>query len=305
MVAGYCERATSSAARVLHRGGTSSGPEVTVIEEDGVRTLALDGQTQSELVVKNDGSLGTSQPLELVQVLLMSSLTWADGLGRVAAAMPTACKRVVLLGLGGGSVARGLASLLPPEGTVHSVELLPEVLQAALDFFGLELRPPRCTAEVGEASAFLRAAASSRETGPGGDRIVILDAFDVDGLATSMERDETLDDAAGLAGNTGVALVNLHNGRPSDPTDPDHAQCRRMLSALCRKFDAVYRWDCQQTLNVIAIAHQGEMLIEDAAWRHALEATLERAGVADWCDGFDLAGAMERIDYVGGRGDLP
>ena len=60
------------------------------------------------------------------------TLSWLSG---GAAADPEA-PNVLLIGVGGGSIVRVLAAALPPAGRVHSLELEPEVLQAAIDFFG-------------------------------------------------------------------------------------------------------------------------------------------------------------------------
>jgi len=330
---------------VLHRGPTSvTQAELTVTEEltkagERLRTLSLDGQCQSEITVRKDESFAPVQPLELVQVLLLGSLTWASG--DLAEDEASLCARVLLLGLGGGSVARGLATLLPPEGRVHSVELEPEVLAAATRFFGLHIDSERCTAEAADAGEHLRLAAEARSgareedgvDGEGevagsaaggaaggaagsamggaaggaagsaaGDAIVILDAFDVKGLASAVQQERALDDAATIAGRTGLVLANLHAGYPSDPNDPDHEQLASMLRRLCARFDAVCRMDCDSTLNVIVFAHQGEQ-IEPTEWGAAMSAQLGRRDVDEWCMGLDLAEAMSRFTYVGGRKD--
>jgi hypothetical protein len=140
-------------ARVLVSVTTSAtGSRLTVEEEGKLRTLYLDGHCQSDVILLKDGSLSAAQPLELVKIMSLFSLGWLAG-GK--AARPDA-PRILLIGLGGGSIARVLSDCMPPAGHIHSVELEPEVITAAADFFGLKLDGKRCTAEAGDSEIHLR-----------------------------------------------------------------------------------------------------------------------------------------------------
>lgn len=129
-----------------------TGAELTISDEATLRTLALDGHCQSEVVLLRGGGLSMAQPLELVKIMCLVTLGWLSG----SAAESLEAPRVLLLGLGGGSIARVLSATMPPMGWVHSVELEPEVIQAAVDYFGLVVRDRCCTVEAGEAGTFLR-----------------------------------------------------------------------------------------------------------------------------------------------------
>ena len=87
-----------------------TGVMCTVTEEEApflagrrlTRTLSLGGHCQSEVFVEADGTLSLAQPLELVQVMLLLSLAWLR---------ERAQPRVVIAGIGGGSLPRALVAL--------------------------------------------------------------------------------------------------------------------------------------------------------------------------------------------------
>ena len=279
-----------SKPKLLHSAATSvTGARLTVDEtSSGLRTLYLDDNIQSEVQVNRDGSLSMAQPLELVQIMSLLSLSWiAD----------VEAPSVLLIGIGGGSIARVLAALMPPAGKVHSLDLEPEVVQAAIDFFGLPNVAPRCTAVAGDGAEHMKE--HCRKRSAAGYDVLILDAFTSDGLADSTQRQSTLDDAAGCLSARGILLVNLHTG---DLDDPDYYVARRVLRALCARFGAVYSVLCGSTQNLIAVCHQGEFL-EAGLWEAQIAEQLARKEVLAACASFSLAGTMSRFDYVGGKDD--
>jgi hypothetical protein len=89
----------------------------------------------------------------------------------------------------------------------------------------------------------------------------------------------------------------LHTG---DLDDPDYYIARRVLRALCKRFDSVYTALCATTQNLIAICHQGDFLQLDE-WSSQLNGQLERPEVAAVCKGFSLDATMSRFDFVGGK----
>ena len=298
-------RSTSSDAppRLLLQVPTSvTGAVLTVEEERNVRTLYLDDLCQSDVIVQSDGSLSKVQPLELVQIMSLLTLGWVSG-GPKAIADP----RVLLLGLGGGSIARVLAAALPPGGSVHSVELEPEVIDAASKYFGLELSEPRCTAEAADCAAFLKQRHQGlREVNKAGDRkdgryeVILLDAFTSEGLSPSTRENATLEAAHGCLSPTGILVVNLHTGPPKDPDDPDYYVARGVLRLLCRKFDSVYRVLCSTTQNLIAICHQGEFLDADE-WGERLAKQRRHPEMKAACRELNLELMLERFELVGGK----
>ena len=164
----------------------------------------------------------------------LMSLSW---LARGSAAVSDA-PTVLLIGIGGGSIARVLEANLPERGTVHSIDLEPEVVQAAIDYFGLPVTE-RCTSAAADGAVFMRDHRKkvADKTAAGFD-VLLLDAFTKDGLASSTQRQATLDDAAACLSARGLLLVNLHTG---DHDDPDYYVAKRVLRALCTRFDSVTR----------------------------------------------------------------
>ena len=315
----------------------SSGTEVVVSveEERGVRTLYLDGHCQSDALVLADGSLSPAQPLELVRIMSVLTLGWAARGTSITSDAP----RVLLLGLGGGSIARVLASALPPAGRVHSVELEPEVITAAATYFGLELSEPRCTAEAGECATFLKsrhrsllaegakqgaaavddadgfgadagaavateaAGAAGAAAGIAGDGrydVILLDVFDAEGLSPSARKNPTLDAAAGCLSRAGLLMINVHTGPPDDPDDPDFYIARGVLRLLCQRFDSVYSVHCSTTQNLIAVCHWGDTLDADE-WEELLAAELQRPVVQASCGAMVLEQVLDNFDFVGGK----
>ena len=295
---------------------------------DGLRSLFLDEHVQSEIRViarEEDGkeTFSKAEPLELVQVMSIMSLAWVDGFGaktepavvsppseeaEVVPVPPSSSSSappssVLLIGVGGGSIANVLLSALPADSTLHLVELEPEVLQAAVDFFGVQMVAPRCTGEAADGAAIMRDHAakcrSARAMGgsvPGYD-VLILDAFTKDGLAASTQQKATLDDAAARLSDRGLLIVNLHTG---DESDPDYVVARGVLRSLAVRFDAVYSVLCSTTLNLIAVCHQGPFLDADD-WEGRLKAQMLRAELRGRLPHLDISRTMSRFDFVGGK----
>lgn len=75
---------------------------------------------------------------------------------------------------------------------------------------------------------------------------------------------------------------------------------RRVLRALCTRFDAVYSIGCASTQNLIAVCHQGDFL-DASGWEGLLEAQLARPAVQSACVGFQLPAMMDRFTFEGGK----
>lgn len=287
---------------ILRSVGTSvTGAHMTIQEEAGGKiVMYLDQLEQSEVQIKNreTGELSMAQPLELVQVMSLMSLAWLAG---GTSSTPDA-PRVLLIGIGGGSITRVLAATLPEKGFMHSLDLEPEVVQAAIDFFGMPVSE-RCTSEAADGAAYMRAHRRRCEADAAAAYdVLILDAFTSEGLAASTQTQSTLDDAAACVSPGGLLLVNLHTGPKNDPDDQDYYVARRVLRTLCTRFDAVYSINCATTQNLIAVCHRGDLL-DAGAWESRIEAQLARPGVQQACVGFQLPPMMRRFDYVGGKSD--
>ena len=299
-----------------------TGAELTVFTEGSILTLALDDHCQSEVFVESDGkTLSLAQPLELVQMIVLYTMGWLEHTRARGAEQ----QRVLLCGLGGGSIARVITALTPSCVHTHSIELEPEVLCAAADLCGLELSE-RCSAEAADVALFLkeRAEASARgaKRGRQGEArakrqaelydVLILDAFTSEGLCSSVQQRATLDDAAACIGPHGVLIVNLHTGGPGDP---DYATAKKVLRMLCRRFCRVYAATCASTHNIIAVCHACDepgdgralwkLLVEAQLRQPAVKAALHSGPAARGYPGFEVGPALERLQYVGGVDDPP
>lgn len=282
--------------KVLHTATCSvTGAELVVDETArGLRVLSLSGHTQSEVQVRGEGELSMAQPLELVQVMSLVSLAWLSG----GTAADPESPNVLLIGIGGGSIARVLYATMPGRGRVHSIDLEPEVVEAAIQFFGLPATE-RCTSAAGDGAAYMREHRAKVAAGAAGFDVLLLDAFTSEGLCSSTQRQSTLDDAAACLSPRGLLVVNLHTGRKNDPDDDDYYVARRVLRALCSRFSAVYSIHCMSTQNLIALCHHGDFL-DAGAWDARLSAQLERPDVRAACATFSLPATMDRFDFVGG-----
>jgi len=111
-------------------------------------------------------------------------------------------KRVLLIGVGGGSLPKALA-VVRPELEIDAVDIDEAVLRIAERFFGLAAGP-RLRLHAADGRAFV---AEARARGERFDA-VLLDAFDADGIAPALFSEEFLRDVRGLLAPGGVFLAN-------------------------------------------------------------------------------------------------
>lgn len=117
----------------------------------------------------------------------------------VAEASP---KRVLIVGLGGGTLPTALAALLP-DSHIDVVEIDPAVVRMAETFFGFQ-STPRVTVSVQDARVFGRRAALD-------DRrydLILLDAFTADYIPEHLMTVEYLDETRALLAPNGVLVAN-------------------------------------------------------------------------------------------------
>ncbi len=110
-------------------------------------------------------------------------------------------ERVLILGLGGGSLARWLARS-EPGAEVEAVELRPLVARVAGEFFALEAGP-RLAVHVGDARDFLRRAP------PGHYDLVFSDLYDGRGMAASTLTHAHFDACRDCLAPGGILCSNL------------------------------------------------------------------------------------------------
>jgi spermidine synthase len=110
--------------------------------------------------------------------------------------------RVLLIGVGGGSIPAALASVRP-DVSIDAVDIDEAVLRIARQYFGL-VPGPRLRLHAADGAAWI---ASARARGETFDA-VLLDAFDSEGVPPALFSDTFLADVRGVLAPGGVFLAN-------------------------------------------------------------------------------------------------
>lgn len=189
----------SNGYKVIHRGSLKSG--ITVSDNGIRRNLYLDGNTlQSSMLLANPDRLD----LEYSQAMMCALL------------FQPAPKKVLLVGLGGGSLIKFLLDFCP-EAMIDVAEINSEVVRVAREYFFLPgSERLQVVLEPGEEVVAERLA--------GGERydFLLLDAFDDNGPARALLEEQFLRNCRSLLTPSGVFAMNLWN-RPGDNFPAKHA----------------------------------------------------------------------------------
>lgn len=190
--------ATSSAAdrgeRVIHR------------ETSPFHTLVVTDSATRRCLRFGDAPDALNQSCRLHRAPLHLAFDYTRAMTAALLLWQPAPQRVLLIGVGGGSIASALAAVRP-QMTIDAVDIDPAVLQIAQTHFGLAPGPRlRLHAADGRASV---AAARTR-----GERFdaVLLDAFDDEGIPPALFDDSFLRDVAAVLTADGVFLANTFAG---------------------------------------------------------------------------------------------
>lgn len=158
---------------------------ITVSEEGGLRTLRFDHRVQTVMDPEDP---------------LRSALEYYD-LMQLPWALRPGLKRVALLGLGGGVLARQYLAR-DPVLRVEVAELDPEVTEAARRFFGLPT-DPRLEVRIGDARAALRGM-------EGGFDAILVDLFQESRFSFHVATRESLEAMRGKLSPGGLVVQNLN-----------------------------------------------------------------------------------------------
>ena len=181
-------------------------------DEDGVIEVVDDINTRS-LYFGTDSkqssmSLVDPDRLELSYArAMMSCLLFADE-----------PRSILLVGLGGGSLAKFLLKVFP-FCRLDVVEIRESVANIAFAYFGLP-KDPRLELHMADGNQFLQQLAHKKLAGEGGLNydLVLLDAFDHAGMATTLSGLAFFDACRYVLNPTGVLAINLW-GSSSDVTE--------------------------------------------------------------------------------------
>jgi spermidine synthase len=162
------------------------GDGIEVRERHGVRTLHLDSDTiQSAMRVDRPDALELSYTRAMMAFMLF---------------VPPP-RSALLLGLGGGSLAKFMYRTLP-ETRLRIVEIKPEVVEVARSYFGLPAECSRLSITIGD---------GARLVGPGLEKtdVLLVDAYDGRSLAASLSTDAFFQAAGQSLSPSGVLAMNL------------------------------------------------------------------------------------------------
>jgi spermidine synthase len=195
MLAGAVCLATPSIAaergeRVVHR------------EVSAFQTLVVTDSATRRCLRFGDAPDALNQSCRLHRAPLHLAFDYTRAMTAALLLWQPAPQRVLLIGVGGGSIPTALAAVRPAM-QIDAVDIDPAVLAVAQRHFGLA-PGPRLRLHAADGRAFV-AAARAR-----GDRFdaVLLDAFDEEGIPPALFDDAFLRDVAALLGPGGVFLAN-------------------------------------------------------------------------------------------------
>jgi len=169
----------------VHKARSTYGT-VEVIDEDGVRTLYLGSRTVQS-------SMRVDRPHELVLSYTRSMMAFL--LFRPEPA------RALLLGLGGGSLARFIRHALP--GThVTAVEINPAVIAAAREHFFLPADDAQLNVELGDGADYVAARSACAD-------VIMVDAYDGDEQVDALASDKFYAHCSTALAPDGVLVANV------------------------------------------------------------------------------------------------
>lgn len=195
-----------------------------VIDQDGLRSLYFGTRARQS-------SMRLADPAELV-------LEYTRGMLAALLFQPQP-QRILLIGLGGGSLARFLLRHLPA-AQIDCVETRAGVVDLARRYFALP-ESPRLTLHLGDGAEFLHAAPD------GGYDLILVDAFDSSGVHPSVCSRQFHADCRRALNDAGVLSINLWITPGSGSKD--------ILKDMLRGFgNPVLRLPVEERANLIALA---------------------------------------------------
>lgn len=172
--------------RSLRSRQASSKPGIEISELDGVRALHIDSSTVQS-------AMRVNAPYDL-------ELTYSRGI-MCFLLFKRDVQKVLVLGLGGGSIPKFIHHYLPDMQT-RVVEINPEVIAVARSHFMLPDDDARLQVIEGDGARYL-------PENPGSADLLILDIFDGHGVPPELYSQPFFDSAADALAQDGMLAVNL------------------------------------------------------------------------------------------------
>ena len=179
---------------VIYQTRDEIGP-IEIIDTHGIRALHFGTEAR-----QSAQDLAEPDRLELPYLRAML-------IGLVFVPVP---ERILILGLGGGSLARFLTSHYP-ETRLEVVELRPAMIEVARRYFGLP-EQPNLRIEIADGGESIMQRASAQGTYD----LILIDIFDDQGLAPSLMDPEVFKALAHLVKPGGSLAVNLWSSHVED-----------------------------------------------------------------------------------------
>jgi spermidine synthase len=168
------------------RKGADEPGAVDVSERDGVRYLHLGGVTvQSAMRVNAPNGLELAYTRAMMGFLLFHPEP----------------RNILMIGLGGGSVAKFVYHKLPAVQT-RVVEISPQVVTAARNHFFVPEADERLQIDIGDGEDYVR-------NHPAGCDVLMVDGYDDRSLVEALASQRFFDDCAAALTPDGVLVVNL------------------------------------------------------------------------------------------------
>jgi spermidine synthase len=173
-------------ARWLWRKATGNGDTVYITERFGVRSLHIGTDTiQSSMRLARPNELELAYTRSMMGFLLFG----------------TAPERVVMIGLGGGSLAKFVYHRIP-EARIEVIEVNPQVVAVARSHFHVPLDDQRFMVRTGDGAEWMAS------PGPAADAIMV-DGYDGDSQAAELSSLTFYESCRARLAPRGVLVVNL------------------------------------------------------------------------------------------------
>ena len=181
---------------LIHCSHDSLGP-IEVVDQGQVRSLHFGSDArQSAMVLHDPLYLALSYTRAMCSALLLSDTP----------------QQILLLGLGGGSLAKFLLHHYP-DATIDAVELRPQVCEVARRFFSLT-ETPNLHLHFGDAAYYIR----TRPTAQPPYDLLFIDAFGGDGMTESVCHSDFFTACNTHLSDRGILVMNLW-GKEHHPVD--------------------------------------------------------------------------------------
>ena len=186
-----------------------AGERLVHSEHSSWQTIIVSDSATRRCLRFDDGTAALNQSCQLLAEPQHLAFDYTRAMAAVLLLWQPPPQRVLLIGVGGGSIATAL-TVARPGVDIDAIEIDPAVLEVAQRYFGL-VAGPRLRLHAADGRDFVAAA---RARGVSYDS-VLLDAFDANGIPPALFSEEFLRDARAVLAPGGVFLANTIAGSAS------------------------------------------------------------------------------------------